>query len=201
MDYKKVIFSGGFASKAEDGGAAFCNEIIEDGPSRIRILECIFGMSADLGLGAMEKDIALFKKKLPKAELEFEMARKDVFAEQIRKADVIHFRGGNTDLLYEALSQIEGWQSVLKNKILVGASAGAYILSDFYIKRTGIIPSLEKGFGLISAKTVAHYRSGYAFKDNPEDFEPYWDRVDQLMATTREDLLSVKLREGEYKVL
>lgn len=198
---KKIILSGGFAGKAEDGGEAFCNEIIEDIPGKIRILECIFGMSEDLESGAMEKDMTFFRRNAPQAQLEFEMAKKETFSAQIKKADVIYFRGGDTDLLYKTLSEIEGWQTALKNKIVIGASAGAYILSDFYIKNVGIKPSLEKGFGLIAVKTVAHYRSDYRFKDDPESYGTYWDKVDELMGTTREDLLSIKLREGEYKVL
>lgn len=201
MEMKKVILSGGFAGKAEDGGEAFCKEImIKNISGKIKILECLFARLKNPE-AALESDVGFFKQHIPNANLEFELAQKDRFSEQIKNADVVYFRGGDTDVLYQTLSEIEGWQDALKDKIVIGASAGAYVLSDLYVKNNDMRPSLEKGFGLISGKTVAHYRSDFNFINNPENCRLYWDQVDSLMASTREDLRSIKLKEGEYVVL
>lgn len=199
--YKKVILSGGYNQKAGDGGKGFYSEIIRGFSGRLKILECLFGLEGILYAQVMEKDTELLKRLFPEINFEFEIATPVDFTQQIQKADVIYFRGGEIEVLQAKLSKIAGWQDAIQNKVVVGTSAGAYVLSKYYIKKSGSLPVLEPGFGLLPIKTVAHYRSGFHFKENTKEHTDYWSKVDELMLNTRQDLATVCLREGEYKIL
>jgi len=201
LGYQKIIFSGGFPTKAADGGIGFCKEILEGAFDTPKILECIFGMSDGSRENSMKKDEELFRKFFPGRAIEFKLARPENFIPQINNADVIYFRGGETSKLHSELSKIPGWQEAVKGKIIVGASAGAYVLSDYYIQFNEDAPTLEKGFGLVPVKIVAHYLSTFRHQGNLKAAEKYWKQVDEIMQNARQDLDSVKLKEGEFKVI
>lgn len=198
--YQKVILSGGYVSRAVDGGVAFCKEIIANPLKPTRVLECFFGLADNAWSSAMEKDQKMFNKMVPDVRLEFQIASWQSLVDQIKWADVIYFRGGETQKLYNYLNGISGWQEALIGKVVVGASAGAYILSELYVPALEP-PSLKKGFGLIPVKIVTHYRSTFLHNGNKEESNLFWDQVDKIMDGADPKLEKIQLREGEFKVL
>lgn len=197
--YKKVILSGGFVSRASDGGAAFCAEVISGGLSPIRMLECAFGMPEESWKNSSEKDLAMFREMCPNVTFDLDIAIVEHFVEQIKQADIVYFRGGETQRLQTCLAGINGWQDALDGKVLVGASAGAYVLSSRYVQLSQP-PDFKHGFGLLPVKIVAHYQSTFLHKGNHDKSKEYWSQVDKIM-DNQDGLTVVKLREGEFVVI
>lgn len=195
----KIILAGGYMSKAADYGAEFCKEVVKYIDHPVRILECLFGLNHEAWEEALEREKQMFLKALPNIKIQFLIADKTIFVSQIKNADIICFRGGNTQQLYYVLKEIAGWQETIRDKIVVGTSAGAYILSEFYVHASES-PELKRGFGLVQTKTVAHYRSDFLHKDNPIKSKEYWRKVDDLLDSSESHLNSTKLAEGEYKI-
>lgn len=54
------------------------------------------------------------------------------FVEQIKQADVIYLKGGNTNWLHDRLAEIPDLINLLSGKIVAGSSAGALVLSKYY---------------------------------------------------------------------
>lgn len=198
--YKKVILNGGYPDKAPDGGLAFCKEITEGFHRPVRILECLFGRENNTWDLALKKDVELFRKVLTGVQVEFRIANKVTLVDQIGWADVVYFRGGDTQRLYDILSAIPQWQDALEDKVVVGSSAGAYILSEVYV-HAAEKPETRKGFGLVQVKTVAHYRSTFFHNGDCDEARQYWDKVDELLENSDPHLEMMKLREGEFRVL
>lgn len=195
--YERVILSGGYADRASDKGEGFCIEILDNLNEPVKILECTFALPEEAWASSVAKDQQFFGQIMPGKQIQFEVADPARFSEQIQQADVVYFRGGDTDRLYKALSQIPSWKQVLKNKTIVGASAGAYVLSELYIQYTESGPELRQGYGIVPAKTVTHYRSSFRHND-PNECELYWNEVDKILSSVREDLRCVQLMEGEF---
>lgn len=207
----KFILSGGFANKAKDGGRSFCEAVLSGARREMKILECLFALSDETWDGALEKDKQFFGKAIPEAEIEFIMASADKFLEQLSSADAVYFRGGDTKRLKERLEAIEGWQSKLEDKIVIGSSAGAYILAKHYLDLSSEQPSLGEGFGLLPIKIAAHYESDFfskpvqktrSIESGPEVVieKIDWRNVDKIMAETEPELEYVPLREGEFRI-
>jgi hypothetical protein len=197
---KKLILTGGYMSKAPDRGSSFCREIVKNTEQPIRILECIFGLSEDLWDSALRKDIDLFHNEIPDFAVDFVLARENLFVKQIEEADVVYFRGGETQRMHDTLLKIQDWQDALSDKIVIGASAGAYVISSFYV-HPGQLPELRNGFGLAKVKTVAHYRSTFFHHGDVNKSCVYWDTIDKIMKEKYPDIPSMKLREGEFIIL
>lgn len=186
-------------SKAPDGGTEFCKEVIKDINQPVKILECLFALEPESWEKALEKDKQMFLKALPNTAIQFEIAEKNNFVSQIHNADVIYFRGGNAQQLVEELREITDWQEALHEKIVIGTSAGAYVLSEFYI-HAAELPELRRGFGLVPTKTVAHYMSNYLHKNDLAKSRGFWKKIDNLLDSSESHLGSTKLAEGEYKI-
>ncbi len=198
--FRKVILTGGFISKAADRGVAFCNEVLKDMSQPVKILECIFGMPEKSWVASMEKDRVMFQKACPKIRMKFSIANPKDFFDQIKKSDLVYFRGGETYKLYDILAKINGWQSALNGKVVVGASAGAYILATAFI-HSSQPPKIGCGFGVLPIITVTHYRSTFLHRDNLEESHLFWDKVDKIIESHKKGLSAIKLREGEFIVL
>ncbi len=198
--YKKVILNGGYPDRAPDGGLAFCREVTGGLSQPVKILECLFGREKNTWDSALKKDVELFHNVLAGVQVEFQIAKERTLVDQIGWADVVYFRGGYTQRLYDVLSVIPQWQDALKNKVVVGSSAGAYILSEVYV-HAAEKPEARKGFGLVQIKTVAHYRSTFFHNGDHDKARQYWDMVDELLENLGPHLEMMKLGEGEFRVL
>jgi len=78
-----------------------------------------------------------------------------VLSEQLKNADVIYLRGGSTPALKAVLGEIRDLVDLVKGKIVVGSSAGAYVLSKYYY--THERDCIDKGLGILPIKTMCHY--------------------------------------------
>jgi len=97
--------------------------------------------------------------------------------------------------LYSTLARIGNeWVSMMKNKTVIGTSAGTDLLSKYNYDFQQY--ALADGMGIVPVKTIVHYdeRNGY-YKDVD------WDNVLVALKSYREDLPVYPLREGEFVVV
>ena len=125
------ILIGGHIDRAQDGGQAFCKELITSVSERpIKILDCLFGRSEDSWKERFEYDENFFLKNLNTFELELAVPEK--FIEQVKNSDVIFFQGGDPSRIIACLSTMAHWINECDGKVIVGSSAGADILVQYY---------------------------------------------------------------------
>ncbi len=79
----------------------------------------------------------------------------NTFIEQIKNANTIYLRGGDTDVLKNILGKVKNLNQLFQNKIISGSSAGAYVLSTYYY--TNSKNKIEHGLGVLPIKTFCHY--------------------------------------------
>lgn len=196
----KYVLLGGFATRAADGGAAFCNELVSGLRTPVRICECLFALPAESWEQAIVSDVELFRNAVPERIVEFACAEVVTFVHQIENADIVYFRGGSTKLLLLTLSSIEGWKEALKGKTVAGSSAGACMLSQYYFDTSEPDGMLHPGVGLVPVKVTCHYKAVQAEGHRGAGRRiPDWDRIDTELALGGGDGAVVKLREGEFR--
>ena len=87
------------------------------------------------------------------------------FAATISRADIIHFPGGDPDLIPSLLRGSAAWKAVLdavdRDAILAGASAGAMALGGWTWTRSGGVP----GLGLVPNLVVVPHASADSWED------------------------------------
>jgi len=88
-------------------------------------------------------------------EIRFEIAKEDIFEKQIRLADVIYFRGGDTYKLLEILKKIKKLESLFEGKIIIGSSAGACVLGKYFYDND--YDKFDEGLGFVNFKIFCHY--------------------------------------------
>jgi peptidase E len=187
----KYILAGGRIDKSLDEGKAFVEELIAGFDKRVQVLVCPFARKREEWPSCLEGDQEFFSKFTTNFELV--LADPAIFTEQVKKANVIFFRGGYPEPLLELLKLSSDWINYLEGKTVAGTSAGAEILAKYYsVSKNGRI---GEGLGILPIKFSPHWLS------TTGDYEGVnWEeRMDQLHAH-QEDLPMVLLKEGEFKV-
>jgi cyanophycinase-like exopeptidase len=77
------------------------------------------------------------------------------FIQQLKKSQVLFLRGGETLRLKEYIKTVDKFSELIKEKVIVAASAGAYILSEFYYDSQTL--SISEGLGILPLKILCHY--------------------------------------------
>ncbi|MEI6499173.1 MAG: NUDIX domain-containing protein [bacterium] len=91
----------------------------------------------------------------PNKKINFEQATEIEFIEQIKKADSIYLRGGDTDSLKQVLSQFSNFKYLLDGKIIAGSSAGFIALSKYYYDQD--YDAIIDGLNILPIKTISHF--------------------------------------------
>jgi peptidase E len=183
----KYILVGGYWTKGENEGQNFALELVKGFDRPVKILDCIFADSEQADNKFLE-DKERFSKFISNFELE--LATEDRFKTQIETADIVFFRGGDTEALINTLKKCGDWQSKLEGKTVAGTSAGAMALAKYSHALTQ--NKLIEGFGLVPVKVIAHWQS--------ELYEVEWQKALAGLKAYKEDLPIYTLKEGEYKV-
>ncbi len=177
----KYILHGGYAEVKNDKNNKFFKEILDTDKKELSILLVLFAREDSKYAKISKPIIDQFNTNNVDKVLNFEIADKRIFVEQIKRADVVYLRGGETLKLLHALKACENFAELIKGKTVAGESAGAYVLSTFFYSK-----SLEKflaGLRLVPVKTICHYigKNRDKLSDCPTD-------VDELL-----------LKDYEYK--
>jgi peptidase E len=186
----KYILAGGYIQKAEDGGRAFCEELVKDVEvyRQVKILDCMFARPVDSWKEKLEEDHKLFSKFFKNFKLV--LADENKFTEQVKEADVVFLRGGETDMLLDRLNKSPDWTKELDGKTVAGTSAGAMALAKYShaLEKDELI----EGLGVLPVKMIAHWKSTI--------YDIDWEKALQQLKSYKEDLPLYTLAEGEFKV-
>lgn len=178
----KFILHGGFPSRPNEANFNFFREILQDTPREVRVLLVYFAKEKEEHERCSNENKSLFNKNSGDKKLLFEIAQEEVFLEQVARADVIYLSGGKTSKLLHKLKKFPEFKEMLKNKTVVGDSAGAYVLSScFYSKTEG---GVFKGLELVPVRTICHY-----IGINEEKLDKYLPQLERLL-----------LSDHQYKV-
>jgi peptidase E len=193
----RYILTGGNIQSAEDGGKAYCEEVVRDHGNSVNAVSILFARDQELWNGVIERDNVLFGDMVPHVEFHNEIGNPENLRSQIDRADIVLIHGGSTSRLLEKLNEDYLKGQDLSGKTIVGHSAGTYLLSKYYIEVTeeGQI-QLSEGQNHIDIKSVVHYGSDFYPDKFPNAFS--WDKVDELLDSAHPETPAVRLAEGEF---
>lgn len=184
----KFILHGGATLEPLPGNKQFFVEMVKGLAEPVKVLLVYFARGQSRWPEAFEEDEGNFKNSTPGLDMEFIIADPDPkkFAELVKKAGVIYFRGGRTAMLQEVLKHALNFKELPDRKIYGGESAGANVLAKYYY--SGENQAIKEGLGILPIKVITHYD------------ESKQDKLEELKKTG-EDLPVYALREGEYQIL
>lgn len=178
----KFILHGGFAKGEKQENALFFKEILNSAPDEAKVLLVYFAKDSDRIIKNQEEDIEQFNKNKGDKTLSFEVARVDLFPEQVKQSDIIYLHGGHSGMLLDALKKYPNLKELFDGKIIAGDSAGANVVcSVFYSMKIGV----SEGFGLLPIKIFSHYLE--ESKDKLKDIKP--------------ELETLRLPEYQFRVI
>ncbi|MEO6508631.1 MAG: hypothetical protein ABIO02_01640, partial [Patescibacteria group bacterium] len=88
--------------------------------------------------------------------------------------------------LYNTLSKIPDFKELIENKVVVGSSAGAYVLSKYFYSNG--LKQIYNGMGILPIKVIAHYS---------RELEGVYNEIEEY----KEELPVYTLPETEYTVI
>ena len=179
----KFILHGGNTSTLNSSNNDFFVEIIKDVPNKGRILIVYFSRKEEEYHDLFKQDEVNFLSNAENKELELVIAKKEQFINQLKEADAIYIRGGDTFKLLEVLKHSDFIKNI-GGKIVAGSSAGAYVLSRYFFSRN--TNDIHKGLGFLPIKIICHYEGEQGIIDRLKEFG--------------DDLEIVSLRDYEFRV-
>ena len=188
----KYILLGGYAHKAPDSGKAFYKELVGGFDEPVKVLMCYFARAKGTWNEAFVEDAAVATAHVAPKKVEFRIADTDTFLEQVKWADVVYLKGGETLDLEPLLKKNAGWEKLLEGKTLAGTSAGAEIISRYSYNIDHF--KMFEGYGLVPVKILVHFKSDY----NAPNID--WDKIYNETKAFHPELELLTLREGEFKV-
>jgi peptidase E len=192
----KFILIGGCQEKADS--TKLSNAVFSDIGSPINFLICLFAKNqnaGDIWSEYFDEYKKFFSALSSKHIINFVLAKENEFNSQIKDADIVYFSGGDSIPLYSTLARIGNqWVSELKNKIVIGSSAGTDMLSkhNYDIQQN----ALDDGMGIIPIKTIVHYCQQKGCWSHID-----WDKALSSLKEYGEDLPIYPLCEGEFVVI
>jgi peptidase E len=188
----KYILHGGFTSAENNLNRTFYAEIAKDVPDRGTVLLVYFAGSDEEVEGKFEQDKGRILAGANGRSLNIIIATRENFIEQVRNAASIYMRGGDTDMLQNALKEYPEFKDAIQGKTVAGSSAGAYVLSTYrYSSRRHRV---RDGLGILPIKVICHYLSEH------RDFQSVEDPI-KVMKHHNEDLPLVVLKDYEWEVV
>ncbi|MBI3888826.1 Type 1 glutamine amidotransferase-like domain-containing protein [Candidatus Nomurabacteria bacterium] len=187
----KYILAGGYPHKAKDGGKAFFMSLIENKPGPVKLLECLFSRPRENWEKSFLQDKNYMETNITETKIDMKCATEENFIEELKWADAIYFRGGETKLLLERLLKHKGWEKLLEGKNIAGSSAGAYMLSKYYYDIESLC--IKEGLGLTDTKVIVHFQS--------PNYKVEWKKALTELKKYKEDLPIFALAEGEFKII
>lgn len=153
----KYILHGGETSRQSPDNKKFFSEITSSLSDSATILCVCFASEKEKWPEKFEKDKLHFSSTTQQKKFKFVLAndKTNTLIEQIKQADAIYLRGGNTEMLKEILGKIKNLSELWQGKIVAASSAGVYVLSKYYY--TNSKDDIYEGFGVLPIKTFCHY--------------------------------------------
>jgi len=172
----KYILHGGYLVRENSLNKNFFSEISKNLNDDDKVLMCCFAPSEQSGLSEEEKfkrGKEVFEKNITDKNLEYVFASHEDFIKQLKEADALYLHGGMTDGLHDYLKDYpEFVQEAKKKKLVIGSSAGAYVLAEYSIDYADKSKA-EKRFGFLPIKIHCHFED-----KNKKALEEKFKKVD-----------------------
>lgn len=180
----KFILHGGGEGQGGEIHDDFFREIIRSLPGEAKVLCVYFAVPDELVLEKHEVYINFFlRNNIKNKSIELRVASKTDFIEELRWADAVYFRGGETNLLLDQIRKYPNFEEeLLKKNIVTGSSAGVYFLANGSYSSSRDV--LYRGLGILSIKVNCHH-------DSEKDLSALDEIEGELLL----------LKEGEYRVI
>jgi len=151
----KYILHGGNTKELNEDNNGFFREMTLGLPGRVHVLLNYFSrLDSEIEECAKEDKRRLLKNSQNK-DLSFEIADPQKFIDQLKKCNIMYMRGGDSAKLIKMMSPFSDLKELFKNKVIVGSSAGVYVMTRYYWENdTGI---LGEGLGILNFKVYCHY--------------------------------------------
>ncbi len=133
-----------------------------------------------------------FRFLLARWDIEYVLASDNPaeFIEQIKRCEVVYFRGGDTPMLQKKLEEIPDLEKLLENKIVIGSSAGSLVFSKYYYDQD--YDKVFSGLNFLPVKMMTHYKSNGEYAQLSGD-----DKI-KMLENYQEELPVHAIREDEF---
>jgi peptidase E len=156
----KVILHGGNANKKSAKNDIFFAEVINSvNKDNVKVLCIYFARPEERWEDSYAEDQSQFFATAVEAgkEVETKMASYDLaeLRELIQNTDVIFINGGRRGRLKTTLEELKDFPDLIKDKVVVGISAGANVLCKYYY--SSVADAVREGIGLLDINLLTHY--------------------------------------------
>jgi peptidase E len=184
----KFILHGGATSLPIEENKLFFREILKGLKSPIKLLIIYFSREEEEWPKLLKQDKPKFMTAAGKRKVDITLASKnlDEFVDQLKRADAIYMRGGDTPKLKKILSRVKNFKALLKGKVVAGSSAGAYVLAEYCYSNH--LKGFLRGFGILPIKVFGHYTNDQK-------------NVLEKLKKHKEDLKTYAIEEGKFVVI
>lgn len=192
----KFVLAGGCDRKYPRYWRELSREILTDFPEP-KILSCLFAKEVTGRSEKHEQFDALFTQYFG-SNVEVVRAAESSFFEQIKNADIVYLHGGKTQLLLDAIPDIETFVKAIENKIVIGSSAGANFLT-----KTCYSPSASKvinATGILNIGAVVHYGIDQ-FEDKLYSKEFWNNAVSSVRVELGKEIPVLLIPEGTFTIV
>ena len=152
----KFILHGGGTRRKTSDNLKFYKEIVKGVKGQAKILLVFFAGDKPRWQRKFIDLQRRFRLANPRKKFKFKMANERTINSQLKWADVLYFNGGSEIKLKRRLKKVKNIEEAIKNKIVVGISAGVNIWSKYYFTNDRV--RLESGYGILPIKTICHYK-------------------------------------------
>ena len=184
-----VLHGGGTSAKSADNDLFFrqFSELVEK--DEVRVLMCLWSRPKEKWESLLER---VFRKILEQADkkVSFDVLETvEEIEEKISASDVLYVKGGKATLLEPYYPQLKDLKKLIKGKVFVGDSMGAFMVSTNYVLSfpTQEDSSVHQGLGILPIQTLCHW-----------DVEENKKRKLKLLKDSNSDLPIVSLDEGKF---
>lgn len=151
------LLHGGMVRYESEWNDSYFKKIAESIPENGTALIVLFASEEPRWPEQLENMKALVAAQAGGKAINFILATREHFMEEIAAADAVIMRGGSTNKLLEALRSYPLTKESFAGKLVTGSSAGAYALAQFGYDKSH--KAVRAGLGLVPARVLCHYLS------------------------------------------
>ena len=157
MKTKFILHGGATGRKTEDNRKFFQAVINSVESNDVRILGIYFARPESRREESFAEDKEIFNSLAASKKLDLQPAatEKGKLIDQITNSDIIFIQGGRKGCLKETLAGLGNFRELITGKVVVGISAGANMLSQYYY--SSVARGIREGQGILPIKTFCHY--------------------------------------------
>lgn len=181
----KYILHCGYPNTDNELNRGFFNEISKGLPEEGSVLVIYFSRQDNEYEKLLEQDKQNILNNANGKKLEIILASKDDFINQIKESNAIYIRGGDTEQLLATLKVYPDFIEAIKNKVVAGSSAGAYVLAKYYYTHSKDM--VREGLNILPIRLICHYNNS---KELIDGFNQYSKEFELII-----------LKDYEYKVI